>query len=150
MSIIAVFFADTTATVDLVLSSTPGAPSIGPNLLELKIDPNASGGPALVPQNHISGALAFNTVQTRVLQPGVYFFATDGEIRYDLTEGRCRSIFLNGKTPVPPPPPPAPLGTDLDNYSSVYSSMFSNVVITANAGSGRQWMVVGLEERSAS
>lgn len=149
-SIIAVFFADTTATLDLVVSSTPGGPSSGPQLLELKMNTSGSSGPTMEADNHISGTLAFDTVQTRVLQPGVYFFVSEGEVRYDVTEGRCRSIFLNGKVPVTPPPPPAPQGTPLADYPSVYSSTFSDVITNEGGSQGRHWMVIGIEERAAS
>ncbi len=150
-SIIAVFLVDTAATLDLLITPPQGAPpSSGPTLLQLAINNTIQGTPELVAQQHSSGTLALSTLQTRVLQPGVYFFAADGEIRYDVTNGKCRSVFLNGKNPVSPPPPPAPAGTPLKTWESVYTAMFSDIVTTVSDAPGRQWMVISLEERAAS
>jgi hypothetical protein len=148
-SITAIFLVDATATIDFVITASSGAPAGGPNLLELKIDENHVNGPQLFAQNHSSGALPLNTQVTRVLPPGVYYFTSDGEIRYDVPEGRCRTIFVNGKNPITPPPPPAPAGTPLATYSSVYGAMLDGIIANESGSPGRQWMVVGLEVRQA-
>jgi hypothetical protein len=147
-SITAIFLVDSTATIDLVITASSSAPPNGPTLLELKIvDENHVNGPRMEAQNHSSGALPLNTQVTRVLSPGVYYFTCDGEIRYDVPEGRCRTIFVNGKNPISPPPPPAPAGTPLATHSTVYASMFDDILANESGSPGRQWMVIGIEER---
>lgn len=147
-SIISIFLVDTTSTIDLVITASSGAPAPGPKLLELTIV-TGSSGPQLTVQDHSSGPLALNTLQSRVLPPGVYYFVSDGEIRCDIPEGRCRTIFVNGKNPISPPPPPAPAGTPLATYSSAYEAGFANVIAAESGSPGRHWMVIGLEEKRA-
>lgn len=149
-SIITVFVADTPTTVDLIVTPSPSSPGSAPVLQELIVD-ESGASPVLELQPHGSGPLVCSTTVANQLslQPGVYFFATDSQIKYDVTSGQCRVALQGGKNPTLPPPP-APMGTPLKKWESVYQSMYGDVVISANGTPAKQWIVVSIEEQSAS
>lgn len=147
-TLIAVFFADTTTNLDLVVLP-PAAPTSTTTLpfLKLRID-DAGGTRALVAPKHCD--LHFTTPNSLSLPPGVYFFATDNQIKYSISSGDCRVALQSGKDPWPPPPPPAPQGTDLKMWEEVYKAGFSGIVTTVGAATIRPWIVVSLEDKQAA
>lgn len=145
LPLITVFFADTPITLEVIVAPSPSTSSAGPELMELFI--NQSGAlPSL--QARSKQTLAFSTSVANVLSlpPGVYFFATDSQIKYSITSGGCRVALQSGKDPWPPPPPPAPQGTDLKMWESVYKEMFSGVVVSVSSTAIKPWVVVSVEE----
>ncbi len=151
-AIITVFVADTTATIDLIVYPSEITTASGPTLQELVIDESGSS-PELDSQPFGGGPLIFSeTVPNQLtLPPGVYFFATDSKIKYDITSGDCRVALQGGKNPLPPPPAPAaPPGTPLKTWESVYQSMYPSVVAMSSTTSNKTWIVVNAEEQPAS
>lgn len=145
LPLVTVFLADTPITLDLIVAPSPATSAVGPELLELSID---CSGPLPRLQALSRQTLSFSTSVPNVLSllPGVYFFATDSQIKYSITSGACRVALQSGKDPWPPPPPPAPQGTDLKKWESVYKEMFSDVVISVSATAVKPWVVVSVEE----
>lgn len=148
-TLIAAFFADSTTHLDLVVYP-PSTPTTATSLklLKLKIDTTTGPNPTLQSPEHAD--LQFTTPNQLSLDPGVYFFATDSQMKYSITSGNCRVALQSGKDPWPPPPPPAPQGTDLKMWEEVYKAMFSDIVTAVSATAGAPWIVVSLEEKLAS
>jgi hypothetical protein len=147
-TLIAVFFVDSTTHLDLVVYPPSGpTTTTALKLLKLQID---TAGPSPTLQSPEHGDLQFTTPNQLSLDPGVYFFATDSQIKYSITSGNCRVGLQSGKDPWPPPPPPAPQGTDLKMWEEVYKAMFSDIVTAVSATTSRPWIVVSLEEKLAS
>lgn len=147
-TLIAVFFADSTTNLELVLM-----PPVGPTsmttlpLLKLQIQ-EANGVRSMIAPQHSN--LQFTAPNALTLQPGVYFFATDNQIKYSISSGDCRVAIQSGKDPWPPPPPPAPQGTDLKMWEEIYKTSFSDIVTTIGASTARPWIVVSLEDKQAA
>lgn len=147
-TLIAVFFADSTTSLDLVVMP-PAEPTsmTGLSLLTLKIEED-NGVRSLVAPRHAE--LPFGATSQLTLQPGVYFFATDNQIKYSISAGDCRVALQSGKDPWPPPPPPAPQGTDLKMWEEIYKAGFADLVTTVGAAATRPWVVVSLEDKQAA
>jgi hypothetical protein len=151
-TLIAVFFVDSTTHLDLVVYP-PSTPTTTPSLKLLKLTIDSTTGPSPTLQSPVHGDLEFAQPNQLRLDPGVYFFATDRQIKYSITSGNCRVGLQSGKDPWPAPPPPAPQGTDLKMWEEVYKAMFSDLVTAVSATTattGKPWIVVALEEKLAS
>jgi hypothetical protein len=146
LPLITVFFADTPITLELIVSPSPSTTTTGPVLLELAID-ESGAAPRLEAQTRQQLTFSASTPNVLNLPPGVYFFATDSQIKYSIPSGSCRVALQSGKDPWPPPPPPAPQGTDLKKWESVYKEMFSDVVISVSSTEVKPWVVVSVEEQ---
>ncbi len=146
LPLITVFLVDTPTTLEVIVAPSPSTSMTGPVLLELAMD---ESGPTPQLEAHNRQTLVFDPVTPNVLTlpPGVYFFATDTQIKYSITSGCCRVALQSGKDPWPPPPPPAPQGTDLKKWESIYKEMFSEVVISVGATAVKPWVVVSVEEQ---
>jgi hypothetical protein len=148
-TLIAAFFVDSTTHLDLVVYP-PSTPTTSTTLKLLKLKIDSTTGPAPTLQSPAHADLQFTTTNQLTLDPGVYFFATDSQIKYSITSGNCRVALQSGKDPWPPPPPPAPQGTDLKMWEEVYKTKFSDIVTAVSATTAVQWIVVTLEEKLAS
>jgi hypothetical protein len=145
LPLITVFFADTPITLEVIVAPSPSTSAAGPELLELFV--NQSGGaPRLEARRRQTLDFSASVANVLSLPPGVYFFATDSQIKYSITSGGCRVALQSGKDPWPPPPPPAPQGTDLKMWEAIYKEMFSDVVISVSATAVKPWVVVSVEE----